>query len=465
MFKAKRPGFIVVHDEKLSFMSPDKQSGWQCIDSFPVSSFLDSDVSIDILHKKYRDYDFSLMIVPDFWFGNRTFEFHSKNKTAIESFIARKLKLEFPESPEIQNFFSYNIIKNKGKQELVSLILHEPKAALLCKSLARHSIRPVRITSPALLWNKKLKKTVDSFEESGVVLIYLLRDECFLLFYYLGNFLFSRTIPLPESGKDNAVRFKSLSFEINQSAYHFSQRTKTQLNKIFLISRADDNIDQLKTSLGRDINFLDEKSAGYIPKDELTDRLGLSADFTPDELFPFENVPGVSDRLLVKKIEINKIQISGIIIGIILLLILGMEGLFLHDIKHREAYISQTREEDPKQLIEQYNKSLDAMLLATQRKKPLSVIGRLAESLPANIMTESIEAELEQSHSLSFKGTIKAEDINDFSFSLRSLIDNLNNNFRLSNPINIDDVEIEMAGKPSENGRQNYNISFYLDLI
>ena len=464
MFKAKRPGFIVIHDENLSFMSPDQNRGWQCIESFHVSNFLDTDITIDVSLKKYRDHDFSLMVVPDFWFGNKTFDFHSKDKASIEPFIARKLKLEFPNSTEIQNLFSYKTLKNKGKQELVSLFLQEPKAGELFKRLAGYNIKPIRITSPALLWNQRLKTTVEAFEESGAGLIYLLKDECFLLFYHLGNFLFSRTIPLPETGEDNSSRFESLSFEINQSAYHFSQRTKSQLNRIFLISRADDNIDQLKESLGRDITFIDEKTPGYVPDDEVIEKLGLIADFAPDELFPSQNVPGISDRLLVKEIEINKIQIAAIIIGLILFLLLGMESLFLYDLKRSESDVSQAGGEDPKQAISQYNESLDALLIASEKEKPLSVIGRLAASLPDNILIELIETELDQSHSLSFKGTITAENIDDFSSSLKKLVENLNNNFSLSNPISIDDVEIEMTGTRSENGRQNYHVSFNLDL-
>ena len=77
---------------------------------------------------------------------------------------------------------------------------------------------------------------------------------------------------------------------------------------------------------------------------------------------------------------------------------------------------------------------------------------------------ESIETELEQSHSLLFKGTLTVEDINDFSSSLKSLVDNLNINFKLSNPMSIDDVDIEKEGNRSENGRQNYHVSFHLDL-
>ena len=189
----------------------------------------------------------------------------------------------------------------------------------------------------------------------------------------------------------------------------------------------------------------------------------MIADFTPDELFPSQTLPGISDRLLIRKIEINKIQVAGIIVGVILLLLLGIELLFLQGVKHRETNVSQA-DENPKQIIEQYNQSLDALLIATQRKKPLSIMGRLALSLPENIMIEEIEINLDESHFLSFKGTITAVDINDFSSSLKSLVENLNNNFDFSNQMSVDDVEIEITGKPSDNGRQDYHVSFYRDL-
>ena len=192
--------------------------------------------------------------------------------------------------------------------------------------------------------------------------------------------------------------------------------------------------------------------------------MGIAADFSPDDLFSSQNVPGVSNRLLIKDIEINKIQTSGIIIGLILFMILGMESLFLHNLKESEAFTPLAERKDPKQVIEQYSKSLDALLIATEREEPLSIIGCLAASLPENIRIESIETELVRSHSLLFRGTLTSKNINDFSSSLKSLVDKLNINFELSNPISIDDVEIEKERKGSENGRQNYNISFHLDL-
>lgn len=464
MFKAKKPGFIVIHNENLSFMLSDQRGTWQCMESLPLSNFLDTDICIELSNRKLGDYDFSLMIVPDFWFGSRTFDFKSSDKSAIESFIARKLKLEFPKHPEIQNLFSYNMLRDaKGSRELVSLYIQEPKAGDLCRNLARHNLRPVRITSPALLWNQRLKTCVDSFEETGTGLVYLLKDECFLLFYNRGNFLFSRTIPLPEAGGDNSSRYESLSFEINQSAYHYSQRTKSQLDKVLLITKAGDRIDQLREISGRNISFLYEDNSRITSDNDLTEQLGIAADFTPDELLPPQDLPGISDRLLVKEIEISKIQIAGIFIGLVLFLFLGIEFLYLRNIQQRETRVYRTAEEDPKQIIEQYNEALDVLLADSERKKPLPVIGRLAASLPENVMIESTEIELDSSHSISFKGTIIAKDINDFTSSLRSLVENLNKNFKPSNPMSIDDVEIEMAKKRTESGRQDYHISFTLD--
>ena len=464
MFKAKKPGIIVICDENLSFIAADKHNGWQCIESFPVSGFLDKDISIDIPQRKFRGYDFALMIVPDFWFGNRTHDFQSKDKAVIEAYIARKLKLEFPKNPEIQNLFTYKVIKNDGKQELASLFLQEPIAGALFQNLAQYNIHPVRISSPALLWNQRLETLVDSFEESGTGLIYLLRNECFMLFYYLGNFLFSRTIRLPEIEEDNSSRYKSLSFEINQSAYHFSQRTKTQLDEIFLISRANDNTDEIRESLGRDIHPIDKNNSRRDSNDKFVEELGIASDFAPDDLFPVKKVPGISDRILEKGLEARKIQLVGIIIGLVLCLFLGSEYLFLNNMKHREALTDQVSGKNPKQIISQYSDALDMLLIDSERKKPLSVIGCLAASLPEDLMVESIEVELDPVHSIFLRGSISTKDIDEFGALLREMVKNLNNNFNTLNPLSIDDVEINMNGQQTADDKKKYAVSFSMEL-
>ncbi len=466
MFKNKKQGLIVVHNDNLFFISYDHHKKQQILDTFSISGFLETDTVIELSGSKFRDYDFPLLVVPDFWLGSRTYDFQSTDKSAIESFITRKLKLEFPKNPEIQSLFSYNVArKAKGSQEIISLFIQEPKAGELLERLAAYRFRPLRIASPGLIWNARLKKTIDAFEKQSIGLVYLINRECFLLFFYQGNFLFSRTIPLPEVSGDDSSRADSLTYEINQSAYHLSQRTKAQLDRMFLVSRADDNIDRLIKKIGRNIAILDEKIAGTRDSRTMAEELGLAADFTPDELTPPDNVPGVSDRLLIKEIETNRIQIAGIITGIVLLFILCAEFIFLINASRSESSAIIAGEEDPKAAIEHYNYALDALLADTQKEKPLSVLGRLAASLPQNIVVESIEVEQEPSPSIYFKGQVTARDINMFSSILKSLVENINANLNISNRITIDNIEIEMTEKQPGTQGLIYHISFRQDLI
>jgi uncharacterized FlaG/YvyC family protein len=466
MFKNKKQALIVVHNDNLFFISYDHHKRQQILDSYSISTLLDTDTVIELPANIFQDYDFPLLIVPDFWLGSRTYAFQSTDKAAIESFIARKLKVEFPQNQGIQNLFSYDVIrKTKGNQEIVSLFMQEPKAGELLERLAANRIRPVRIASPGLIWNVRLKKAVDSFEKQSIGLVYLMNRECFLLFFYQGNFLFSRTIPLPEPSGDDSSRVDTITYEINQSAYHLSQRTKAQLDRIFLVSRAQDNSDRLREKIGRNLTVLDEKTAGARDDRRLSEEIGLAADFTHEELTPPDNVPGVSDRLLIKEIETNRIQIAGIITGLILLVILCAELLFLFNVSHRESKVVISGVEDPKAIIEHYNNTLDSLLSDTEREKPLSVLGRLAASLPQNISAESIEIEQEPSPSIYFRGQAVAEDINDFSSTLKSLVDNINANLNISSQITIDNVDIEMKEKQPGTTRLIYQIAFRLDMI
>jgi hypothetical protein len=466
VLRKKKTGFLSVYNDNLSFVSFDQNGYWECMESIPLTSIFDTDFSIDLLPKRLNNYDFTLLVVPDFWFGHFVYSFHSNNKSDIESFITRKLKLEFPKYTAIQNLFSYKIVKNeKGERNIITLFLQEPKAGELCNRLAQYNLRPSRITAPALLWNQRLIARIDSFENMGVGLIYLFGRECLLLFYNRGNFLFSRTISLPEPGEDNTAQLEALSYETNQSVYHFSQRIKKELDKIFFISGKETNVEQLSEMLGREVTLLDSSAQSHVSSEDLITQVGLVADFHPDELFPPQDLPGVSERTIVKEMELKRIQFAGIIIGLVILFILGLESGFLKNMQEHESSSFSAVETDPKHVIGQYNEALDVLLVDAERDEPIDIIGRLAVSLPENIEVELIEIELEPSLFISFGGIIKAYDANDFSASLRALVENVNVNLKYSNPLSMDDVDIEINGDGPSRGYRDYHIFFRLDLI
>jgi hypothetical protein len=176
-------------------------------------------------------------------------------------------------------------------------------------------------------------------------------------------------------------------------------------------------------------------------------------------------LPGVSDQEAINEIEWKKIQIIGIIIGLVLLIILGLEFSFLTGVRDREALSLSAAPENPTQSINQYNEALDVLLNKAVEKDPMDIVGRVTASLPENILVESIVASVDPSPAVSLSGVIKAYGADDFSNSLRSMIEKVNINVPAQNPLTMNDVDIEIKGANQDSGYQDYHISFTLGIL
>jgi len=463
VFTKRKFGFIEVQNENISFVSPGKDGGWHYIESISIIDTIERESLANNISEKFKDHDFPLLIIPDFWFGNSRYPFHSRSSKIIRAFLSRKLASEFPQAARIKDFFSFEIIENKkGEQEIAATFLQEPRAYELYRFLIQNDIRPLRISSPALLWNERLRKRVDNFNQIGTGLIFLSDSRCSLYFYFRGNFLFSRSISLPLFRGDDAPQFEIITYEMNQSIYHFSQRTKTDLERIYLYSVRDIDTNQLSELLGREVQILPagpERRASVINRDAI---IPVS---DPSEILESRKLPGVSDREAVNEFERKKIQLIGIIIGLVLLIILGLEFSFLTGVRDREALYLSASPEDPAQTITQYNEALDVLLNRAGDRDPVDIVGRLTASLPENILVESITATIDPSPEISMAGTIKASGADDFSNSLRSFIEKVNIDIVSRNPLSMNDVDIEVKGGSPEGGYQTYHISFTLGIL
>lgn len=465
MRRKRKHGFIEIHNEDLAFVTLGEGHTWDYLETMPLSDILDIDHPDTAFSARLKNYSFPLLIVPDFWFGNLKYPFHSHNKAVIRAFITRKLGSEFPHLLKVKDFFSSDIIKNeKGEQEIVTLFPQEQKFFDLYQVLTQNNIRPIRISSPALLWNKRLSKQIDNFDKIGAGLIYLFESRCSLFFYFKGHFLFSRTISLPEQQSDQADQFEIITYEINQSIYHFSQRTKADLDKIYISSLKAVDVQQLSETLGREIIELTSRPghAKAVPGQVL--REGTAADFSPEEILEPLSLPGVSDRAAVNELEWKRIQFAGFIAGFFLLIVFAFEFMFLTQTRDNEALSLSAAGADPTQQISQYNEALDVLLKEAEKKDPLDLVGRLASCVSGNIQVESLDVSMDPSTTISLTGIIKANGADDFSDSLRAFLKRINTNIQSSTPLGMGDVEIEEKKNDSKDNSQEYHISFKLDV-
>ncbi|MEX1350797.1 MAG: hypothetical protein AB1Z31_24020, partial [Desulfobacterales bacterium] len=120
------------------------------------------------------------------------------------------------------------------------------------KTLSRLGLTPQRITSPALIWQSKIRQKMADFEDGGKCFIELLHNIYHLYFFFEGNFLFSRSIPLADLPADSPDNLQAITYELNQSLYLFSQRAKAEVNNLYLLSSETVTVGGLSEALGRD---------------------------------------------------------------------------------------------------------------------------------------------------------------------------------------------------------------------
>jgi hypothetical protein len=462
VFKKGNPGYIEVCNEKLLFVALGKDDNWHFVTSLSLSAIFDKDNAVNFFPAKLRNYDFSLLIIPDFWFGNAKYPFHSHNKSVIRSFLARKLFSEFPGTPRIQDFFSYNISRNEnGEHEISARFPQEPRFFDLYQVLADNDLRPLRISTPALLWNKRLKDRVNDFAGLRLGLINVSDNGCSLFFFYQGHLLFSRSIYLPEAQEDRSSQLEVIAYEMNQSIYHYSQRTKKNLERICFFSEEKMGVGHLTEALGREVEELSFKirrrDVHYDPE---IDVYGDGVNFEPEEILDPMELPGVSDRSALNDVATTRMFISGILIGAVVFIMIGMEFLYLTHIKRNGTRTLKSMGSGWTQSIQQYNDALDAVLNEEVQKDPMDLVEDLAGSLPENILVQSMDVSVDKSSVISLSGVIRTKGAEDLSRTLNEFLEKLNKNIQGAKMLTPDDVDIEMNGQRTDDGSIEHHISF-----
>lgn len=171
-----------------------------------TSSTDDLTISIPPEAKKLKEI---ILVLPDYVTGNSIYPFTSGKRSVAEPFIRRKLAESFPASPDMSDLFNYSYFKtSRDPGSLYAFYLKEPLAFSLYNRLTEAGLRPDRITTPAYIWQDKIGKLSDAEPGGSFCLIHPLQAESYLYFYVNGNFLFSRSIILPESSEG---KMKSLT--------------------------------------------------------------------------------------------------------------------------------------------------------------------------------------------------------------------------------------------------------------
>ena len=384
----RKPTLICIADEKqMAFLMTSKDGRLERHANLSLDDAGEWGGVADALPKGIRQAVNQLLVIPDYWIGNDFYEFRARKKSIVTAFIERKLRLDQPSLTEAVNFYEYAMVQDQDRRQMLyCAYLQDSVAYRLYRRLEGLGISPRRITTPALIWQSKLSRHIDGFDQRGIGFVHLTDGDCFLYFFHMGQFLFSRRIQLPETGGDPTEIYNLLNYEINQSFYLYSQKTKRSVDTLFMLAQDPGATQQLSELLGRDVQGMPlPAEAG--PADA-SGGMASCQGFTHTDLIDHRH-PAISYKPLHAEMTWRPVQWAGIAIGIFLIVLLVAEAGFLHlrqrSGQQRFAVLTATPTQNPEQVLGELTQILDEITGELGRPSGSGVMMRTLLAMPAAV--------------------------------------------------------------------------------
>ena len=471
MIKQRNTIITIVNNEDLSFVIPDPSGEVRTLNSLPLDQFLNDDMESDPVPEELSNRVNSLLIVPDYWFGNVIYKFQSRKKSIIEIFIERKLLAEHPDLPDIKCFFGYIPQQiDQGEKGLYVYFLQEPKSFQLYEQLVKFDLNPHCITTPAFVWGQKLREIIPDFHNGGKCLVHMLSKECLLYFFFRGFFLFSRSITFPDTQMESSEKLNTLTYEIDQSFHLFSQKAKAGIDQVYIAPSVQNDARELSDMLGREVKELEGSGENQQKPSVIGRHLGAAERFSLSDLSPSKKFLSVLHKLQRKELEWKAVQTTGIAVGLILLLLFGAESFFLWKSSQPSLFPTARAgimaEADPRHTIQQYNEALDFLVLESARPSPQDTILKVAKSLPDNFLIKEMTVEVEGTPAVHIKGVVKASGPDKLKDSISFLLDNLKKHFQGARSLSLQNIDVELDKISSvKQEYQKYLVKFGFNLL
>jgi len=464
MIKAKTPIISIVQDQDVFFIDRGAAPGDETLCRTSLPSLLQEENPADTLLKDLRGRKNMLLVIPDYWIGQAVYRLQSRKRSIVEAFIERKLTMEYPDSPDVHLFYAYETVAAEaGGRELYVYYLQDAGAAALYRQLEAADLRPPHMTTPAFLWQRRLKKGIRQFETHGSAFIQKFKTAAFMYFFSKGRFLFSRSIVFSETSDDPSEAVNALTYELSQSIYLYAQRTKSDLRHLLMSSHRADDISDLARNLDREIETWE---AATNPVALKTAAPGPIAAFAAAELQMSGDLLTLAHKTHARAREWRPVQVAGMVVGLILLALLGAENFFL--IKWTRSNPMPTDSsaimtgEMPREVIRRYNASLDVLMQEAQRIAAADAIVKLLRALPDAVSLEQLELTTRDNPRVVLKARAAAERMQHLEAAITQLLNNLSADFVGSRQLGKQDVMIRQP--PSAAAAGNYMLEVVFTL-
>jgi hypothetical protein len=466
VFKEKNDALIAIHDDTIFWLSTNQADMGRCLFQLPLETGMEVGIDTNDFPESLKGNNKFLCLVPDHWFGMESYPFKSQKPSLIEPFLKRKLSSSHPDQTAIGQFFNYiSTPANDVSDNLYVYFLQDEKAYRLNSTLSKANLAPIGFTTPAFLWEDKLKKTSNLFNQDGSLLVHMCDQECRLCFYFNGSYLFSRSVVLPDDGDS----IGAITYEINQSLYLFSQKTKSELKQIYLLAAESSFGELLGDALGRELIDCDallpeSRNNLATPEVPFLSRLltkGHSTKRTP--------VFSVMHRQVKRRLEWRPVQLMGVAVGLFLVVLLVAEAFCL-------SSMQRTAEDDHRSLQKQRRASADIVLTdyAVAFEQVMQRIDRPScadtvlltmASLPANIWLQELDMDVAPSPAIKVTAFVDARDTDHLRRTLTQLVARMKTNFKNTSALSINDIDVESTSGEDQQALFRFKIVFRLELV
>ena len=465
----RQPTIISIADEKqIAFLVTLRGGQLARQIRLPLDSTLPDGPLIEAVPKWVRQATHQLIVVPDYWIGNKIFEFHARKRSIITAFIERKLSLEQPNLTQAADFYDYAMVRDQERRQMLyCTYLQESMAYALYRRLESLGISPHRISTPALIWQSALSRHIDGFAEHGIGFVHLTQGDCFLYFYHMGQFLFSRHIQLPDTGDDPTEINNQLNYEINQSFYLYSQKSKQSVDTLYMLAQDPTTVGQLSDLLGREIRQIPPPSEAVALPDDPS--FAVCRDFSALDLKKHVH-PSISYKPLRKELTWRPVQWAGLAVGVCLIVLLAVEAGFLH---HRQAEIQQRQSvmlqsasiQTPDLVFQELNQIINKISSELGRPSGSDVMMRTLLAMPAKVSLQKITLDTSDAVRLSIDASVEAKHPVAFKAILDDFLTQVNQRFNLEQrPLREKDVRIGLERKAHNEREPLYQVHFSFEL-
>ncbi len=387
--------------------------------------------------KEFLSKEIRLLIIPDYWITIRFYPVATKKASVIESFLKRKLPMDFPDASDCKEFFEYSFYKQAEQQGVQVYVIQEELFYILYRNLFS-SLSIEKITTPAFLWKAKLSKKIKDINKGLKIFIHIYQNSAYLCFFLESYFLFSRLISTEQD------YIGQLSYELMQSFRLVSQKTKKEVEKIYLISRQDLDAEGLSERLEIEIVDVSDQVALSSPSLDVVEGIGSFAFLNRSDLLDSAKFFYLAYRPLKEIKEWAFFQNVGIGVGIFVFVFLLIEAIYLN------SFIPRLHKNTPDiniPTIQEQISAIDDVLHYKERADLSLIIMKILNCTSNEIYLQHIGISSGPPYSIELVGNVSALSVKDFQKIFSLFLSNIKQSFKHSQIPSLADIDIKRAGE------------------